>query len=250
MLRSATGLLALGLACVSAPAPDADSRTHLLFLGTIHGRHRTSTAWGLAQLEAAIRDFEPDVVCCELPPDRWERIERDWQDGRRVEDERLRVFPEYVDVLLPLRDELGFDVEPCAAWTREMSDQRQARLAALETDPSLAGLSAEYERRAAEVSTRGLPPLDDIDDPRVIHSEAYDLRVEQELAPFDEVLGDYLGPGGWTRINEAHMALLEAALDRHRGRRVLIMFGAGHKGWMLRRLRQREDLRLEPYRVP
>ncbi|MCA9323288.1 MAG: hypothetical protein KDB53_21300, partial [Planctomycetes bacterium] len=51
-----------------------------------------------------------------------------------------------------------------------------------------------------------------------------------------------LGPGGWTTINDAHLALIEAALDRHHGRRVLLIFGASHKHRFIDRLRQRPNL--------
>ncbi len=40
------------------------------------------------------------------------------------------------------------------------------------------------------------------------------------------------------------MRLIDRAIRTHRGRRLLITFGAGHKYWFLERLRGRNDVRL------
>ena len=47
-------------------------------------------------------------------------------------------------------------------------------------------------------------------------------------------------------INIAHYWNIEKALEKHRnlGKRFLIIYGAGHKGWFLRELRKRDDIHL------
>ena len=63
---------------------------------------------------------------------------------------------------------------------------------------------------------------------------------------YNRLFNDEIGPGGWDNINEAHYANIARALDHiaGSGQRVLITYGAGHKGWFLRQLRQRTDVDL------
>ncbi|MFQ5877030.1 MAG: MBL fold metallo-hydrolase [Acidobacteriota bacterium] len=228
----------------AASGGGAGRLTEVAVLGTIHAAHRASPAWGLDRLRDAIRRLSPDVVCAEIPPDRWERIWSDFSERGVVEDPRIVLFPEYTEVLLPLAVEMGFDVIPCAAWTKEMSDLRRARIRQFETGPAWAEKRREYDRRLAELRARYDTPLDRISDPLLIHSERYDLRTKEELSLYDEYLGDWIGPGGWTRINRAHMKLIDRALRTHRGKRMLIMFGAAHKYWLREQLRARRDVRM------
>lgn len=230
------------------PAPDSgaprDGVTEVAVLGMIHGRHRSSEKWGLAQVEQMIRNFRPDAVCAEIPPDRWERIWKDWTERRAIEDDRVKVFPEYTDVLLPLATELGFEIVPCAGWNREMSNLRSARIRQFRSDATFAEPREEYDRRLAKVKAQYDRPSGEDDDPRAIHSPAYDDRQREELSLYDEYLNDWIGPGGWTNINEAHMRLINEAIGHYGGRRLLITFGAGHKYWFLDQLRERADVKL------
>lgn len=216
--------------------------TPVAVLGMIHGTHRESERWGLEELRQTIRRLAPEVVLTEIPPDRWDRIWTDWRERSVVEDDRLQLFPEYTDVLLPLADELGFEIVPCAAWTREMADLRRARIASFQTEAMHAEARRRYEAAEARLEEDRLDGEED--DPLVIHSPAYDEWTWRRLAPYDEFLNEHIGPGGWTHINRAHMALLDAALDRRPGKRVLVTFGAGHKYWFQDRLRERADVEL------
>jgi hypothetical protein len=74
--------------------------------------------------------------------------------------------------------------------------------------------------------------------------DLYDERIEAELSIYDEVLNDWIGPGGWTNINQAHMNLVNRAVTAYRGRRILVTFGGGHKYWILDALRERDDVEL------
>lgn len=234
-------LVALSVACAGAPP-----RTQVFVLGMTHSGHLDSESWGVAQVRETIAAIDPDVVCTEIPPDRWERVARDWREHGEVRDERVLRFPEYVQALLPLwgdTDE-AFVIEPCAAWTAPMADARRAALQRFESDPMYAEAHRAYELENASIAARhDADPIDD-GDPRVIHSDEYDARTKEELGPYDRFLNDYLGPGGWTQINAAHWALISDALDRHRGERVVITFGAGHKYWFLEQLRARDDVQL------
>lgn len=222
----------------------ASKKTQVAVLGMIHDQHRTSPTWGLDQVRETIRRFNPDVVCAEIPPGHWPATLAVWNERAVVEDTRVLRFPEYTDALLPLMTEMGFLVEPCAAWTQEMAAERRARLDLFETDPQQAERYAEYERRNAEIEARqAAAPIDD-DDPRIIHSALYDARIQESLGPYDEILNDWIGAGGWTNINRGHYALIDQAITKHRGKRILITFGSGHKYWFLNQLRERDDIEL------
>ncbi len=231
------------------PAPPDGAPARVAVMGMIHSRHPTSASWGFAQLETTIRNFGPDIVCTEIPPNRWERTWRDYTERGVVEDPRVVRFPEYNDFMLRLAVEMGFAIVPCAGWTTEMNDLRNRKVREFETRPDLAARNAEYQERR-RAARDAFPRPEDPDDPSYIHSAAYDDAVKAEYAVYDEYLNDWIGPGGWTNINEAHIALINRTIAKNPGKRILVTFGAAHKYWFLERLRDRRDvtlLDLKPY---
>ena len=60
----------------------------------------------------------------------------------------------------------------------------------------------------------------------------------------DEYQNDMVGPGGWRNINVEHYRNVDRTIRRHRGNRILVTFGGGHKYWLLERLRERSDIEL------
>lgn len=225
----------------SAPLDDGRAKTEVYVLGMIHSGHRTSETWGLDEVRATLRTIAPDVICCEIPPANWPGTLETWRARHVVEDSRVKVFPEYTDVLLPLTDELDFVVEPCAGWTSEMASARRERMQRLEESDEDADARAAYARDEAwaEAWLAANPAPAAEDDPFYIHSPRYDLRTKVELGAYEYHLGPLIpDPGGWTAINEAHFALIADAIERHRGERIAITFGAGHKYWFLERLRE------------
>lgn len=226
---------------VPAPPTEGHRRTEVAVMGMIHSAHEASERWGLAQVEQTIRSFRPDVVCTEIAPDRWDRIDRDLRDRDAIEDPRVLRFPEYADLILRLSLSMGFTIEPCAGWTIEMSDLRSSRIGSFERDARWAAPRAEYARRLSALrATYDAGPA--ADDPAYIHSDAYDLRQRGELALYDEYQNDMIGPGGWTNINVEHYRNVDLTIRRHRGARILVTFGGGHKYWLLERLRERDDV--------
>ncbi len=232
-------------------APPDTGTTEVAVMGMIHGTHRTSARWGIPQVAQTIRRFRPDVVCAEIAPDRWERIWADYSERGVIEEPRVQRFPEYVDegAILALAVEMGFTIEPCAAWNLEMSDLRNARIRQFNSEPEYATARQAYAERLAVVRARHTEPLA-ADDPRIIHSPAYDERQREELSLYDEYQNDLIGPGGWSNINRAHLKLVDEVIRRHRGRRVLVTFGAGHKYPFLDHLQRDPTVRLvglDPY---
>ncbi len=112
-------------------------------------------------------------------------------------------------------------------------------------DPDRAAEWATYQRANAHADS-AIAAGGEPDDPRWIHTDAYDAAYQIRLGIYKALFNDELGPGGWDNINAAHYAYIARALDAHRGegKRFLITYGAGHKGWFLRQLRNREDITL------
>jgi len=225
--------------------PFGGAKNEVIVMGMIHGAHRTSTRYGLDTVRRLIRAINPDYVLPEIPPNRFDRAQREFEATGVVEEPRVKRFPEYVDALFPLTKDMNFEIIPTAAWNAPMSDYRNAVLRRISKDPARETDWAAYKRAEKEaavaVASGGAP-----DDPRWIHTDAYDDAEEIELSVYNRLFNDEIGPGGWDHINTAHYANIARALDAHRGegKRFLITYGAGHKGWFLRHLRSRNDITL------
>ena len=227
------------------PAASADRAlipSEVVVLGMIHDGHTTSEAFSLEVVRDLVREIDPDYWLTEIPPNRWDRARAEHLATGVVEEPRVRLFPEYMEALFPLTRELDFAVIPTAGWTEPMSDFRAAYLDAYSRDPERAAAWAEYEAAAAasaEALAAGAG-----DDPRWIHTDAYDEAYDIRMQTYARLFDTDLGPGGWDAINASHWANIERALDRHRGEgaRFLLTYGAGHKGPFLRELRGRDDI--------
>ena len=226
------------------PTPSPARPNEVIVVGTIHGEHRTSKHYGLEVLRNLVRTVRPDFVLAEIPPNRFDKAHEQFLAGQTITETRVRVFPEYVDVMFPLSKEMGFQIIPTAGWNQAMHTFRNEALKRLSQEPTRADEWKAYEaaqaKSEAAIKAGGAP-----DDPRYIHTDAYDNALEIDLkvyATFDKDLGT----GGWETINKAHYANIARALDAHRGegKRILITYGSGHKGWFLRQLRQRSDIKL------
>ena len=244
----------VGLSCsaqtnsVSAPAEDSKPEpisnpvTTVFVLGTIHGEHKTSERFGIEVLKQILRAFDPNVLLTEIPPARWPTALAQHRDGGPITESRVARFPEYTEAFVGLLDELEMDLVPCAAWTETMATDRAAKLAEWKTTRPRDTAAVDEGFAAIDAAIQSLGPSDD---PLVIHSDEYDEAVRKGMRIYDSVFGADLGPGGWTAINRAHYALIEAALEKvPPGSRVMISFGAWHKYWFVEKLRQRDDVRV------
>ena len=219
------------------------TKNRVIVLGMIHSGHRTSSVYSLDVLRDAIVKIDPDYVLCEIPPDRFEAASDEFASTGKITEPRVSRFPEYVDVVFPLTETMDFEIVPCAGWTKAMSDDRNAKLKRWETERP----DATAEVNAAEAKVEAIMASEgDPNDPLYIHTDHYDALVKEALEPYDRLFNDDLGLGGWTNINKAHYALIEAALNEHsgEGKTMLITFGAWHKYWILEQLRQRDDIEM------
>lgn len=230
-------------ASAARPLPAGGSKNQLVFIGTLHGEHRTSRRFGLDVLRRLIAVIGPDFVLTEIPPNRLERASDEFAARGRIAEPRVSRFPEYVDVLFPMLPSSGFRIIGTAAWNQPMDRYRRGRLAAIERDPTRTADWAEYQR-AVKASEAAIEAGGASDDPRWIHTDAYDAAQRIQLDVYNRLFDQELGTGGWDTINKAHFANITRVLDEHSGAgvRFLVTYGAGHKSWMLPRLRARADL--------
>jgi len=225
------------------PAGYVTEKNKVVMLGLIHSGHIESARYSLDVVEALIRKINPDYVLTEIPPDRLADAVKGFVETGEVIEPRVRVFPEYKDVLFPLSREMDFKMIPTAGWSRGMADYRRAALGRIrdnaerktDWDAYLAANAAADEKMAGRN-----------DDPYFIHSDEYDAITKSNLSVYGSLFAEDVGRGDWERINAAHYKLIEAALENHAGEgaTMLITFGAGHKYWFLEQLRQRDDITL------
>lgn len=239
------GLLISVIAC-SAPAekPAPPSGTNIVtVMGAVHGQHRRSESYSLAVLQDAIKKFDPDIIMVELPPERFAIASANYEQFGEVRESRTDDFPELIDVVFPLRQELGFEIVPVAAWTQKIADDRRAALVQLESDPAR---SKDWAAFQAAIASYNRAVQERSDDPLFIHNKPYDNAVKARQDMYEQLFGDDLGPGGWKNINIAHYQKIAAALDDVRGqeKRILILYGAWHKYWFLEQLETRDDIQL------
>ncbi|WP_218080685.1 beta-propeller fold lactonase family protein [Anthocerotibacter panamensis] len=228
------------------PPPITPARKNeVIVLGTIHSNHLTSTRYSLEVLRKLIQQIRPDYVLAEIPPNRFERALMDFQTKGTIEEPRVKIFPEYVDVLFPLTKTLSFTIVPTAGWNEAMNTFRNTALERLSKDPArredwAAYLAGNQKSAAALAARQG------DDDPYFIHTDQFDALTEIGLEPYNRLFNNDLGTGGWDTINRAHYGNIARTLDAHQGegKRFLITYGSAHKGWFLRELRQRQDITL------
>ena len=227
----------------ATPAGASPAPNEVVVLGMIHGGHTTSDSFSLEVVRDLVREMDPDYWLTEIPPNRWDRAWAEFQATGTVEEPRVRRFPEYMEGLFPLSRELDFEAVPTAGWTEPMSDFRAAYFDAYAEDPQRADTWAEYQAAGA-ASAEALAAGGAADDPRWIHTDAYDEAYDIRMQVYARLFDADLGPGGWDAINASHWANIERALDEHRGEgvRFLLTYGAGHKGPFLSELRKRGDI--------
>ncbi len=221
------------------------NKNEVLVLGAIHSGHKTDTLYNVEFLEKLILEINPDYILAEIPPDRMAAAMEGFLRDDTISEPRVMRFPEYVDVVFPLTKRMDFEIIPTAGWTRPMALARRDHLNAVSKDPERADDWAAYTK-ANELSDAAYEATGKVNDPYFIHTHAYDSIQDISLQVYNRLFNLELGLGGWENINIAHYWNIQSALIDHRyeGKRFLIIYGAGHKGWFLRQLRKRDDITL------
>lgn len=224
----------------------SNSRNEVIVLGTIHSQHKTAVEYSLTELKAIIKAINPDYILAEIPPDRFRIANKQFQETGSITEPRVLQYPEFSEVVFPLSKEMSFIIKPVSAWTEDMANAREAKLEALKFDKKRAQDWRTYQEARANSSKLFQKNITNFS-PEIIHTDDFDTILEVELSVFKKLFNDDLGKGGWENINQAHYKLIDKELNKIKcqGKRVLIMFGAGHKGWLKRKLKTRTDISLK-----
>ncbi len=231
--------------CQPTNTPITKPLNEVLVLGTIHSGHLKDSIYNVAYLDKLIREINPDYILAEIPPDRMEAAMDGFIKDDSISEPRVLRFPEYVDVVFPLTKEMDFEIIPTAGWTRPMATERSQKLRAIKDNPERADDWKAYTS-ANQKSDSLYEASGKVNDPYFIHTQAYDDIQDVALQMYNKLFNVELGLGGWENINIAHYWNIDKALEKHRyeGKRFLIIYGAGHKGWFLRQLRKRDDIQI------
>ncbi len=221
------------------------TKNEVIVLGTIHSGHLKYEEYNLDVLRDLIKKINPDIILTEIPPDRFPTALKEFQETDSISEPRVKRFPEYIDVIFPLSKSMHFEMIPTAGWTKEMAEARSKKLKAISKD-SLRAKEWNQLNLATAKSDSLIKASGRENDPFWINTNEYDKLVEIELGEYNRLFNEELGLGGWDNINEAHYAYIAKALDKYtlQGKRILITYGAGHKGWFHRALRKRTDIKL------
>ena len=239
------GLLLFSFVATSFAQKAKKVKNEVLVLGTIHSGHLTDSVYNVAYLTKLIKQIKPDFILTEIPPDRFDEAMRQFKQNGVITEPRVKVFPEYVNVIFPLTKEMKFEIIPTAGWTKFMNDDRNKKLKEISENPARK-TDWEAYTEANKRSDEMLKATGKENDPYFIHTDEYDRIEDIGLQVYNKLFNAEIGLGGWENINIAHYWNIEKALEKHRyeGKRFLITYGAGHKGWFLRQLRQRDDIKL------
>ncbi len=220
-------------------------KNEILVLGTIHSGHLTDSIYNIPYLQKLIEEIKPDYILTEIPPHLFDEAMEGFKRDDSISEPRTMRFPEYVDVVFPLSKKMDFKIIPTAGWTRIMATERGKKLRAISQDSSRIDDWTQYVE-GNQLSDSLYKASGKVNDPYFIHTDEYDRIQDIGLQPYNTLFNDELGLGGWENINIAHYWNIEKALEKHRyqGKRILITYGAGHKGWFLRELRKRDDIEL------
>jgi hypothetical protein len=247
------GLIVLFLSCQNsktegptlAVEPYKEQLNEVIVLGTIHDGHLTEKEYDTLVLKQLIQDINPDFILAEIPPDRFDDAMNEFLELDTISEARVKRFPEYVHVIFPLTKTMDFEIIPTAGWTKPMSDDRNKKLKQISEDPNRKKDWDEY-LSAFKLSDSLIKASGHQFDPYWINSSEYDSLVEIELSVYNDLFNVELGLGGWDNINKAHYWYINEFLNQHKneGLRILITYGAGHKGWFLKELKKRDDIKL------
>ena len=242
--------LVIGYSCTLASTKTTEnpmpSKNEVIVLGMIHDGHSTSETYGIFELKEIIRGLNPDIILTEIPPDRFPIAMEEFISNDTITEPRVSLFPEYVNVLFPLTKEMDFEMIPTAGWTKEMSDARREKFKEFREEEQWIEAWKEYIL-FSDSSDNVMNKYGSEEDPYFVNSVLYDSIVEIWAEPYNRLFNQALGDGGWDNINKAHYNHIENAIEQYSdstNKRILITYGAGHKGWFLRELRKRDDILL------
>ncbi len=223
-----------------------ENKNQVIVIGTIHSQHLQSKEYSLKVFSDIIENLKPDVVLAEIPPDRFAIANEQFQKSGKINESRVSQYPEFSKVIFPLQKSMGFQLIPVSAWTEEMANAREDKLEEIKRDKNRSKDWQSYTQ-ARQLSGELFEKYIQEFDPIKIHSEEFDQILNIELQVFSDLFNDDLGKGGWENINLAHYQLIDFELNKlkNQNKKILILFGSGHKGWLIKKLQTRTDIVLK-----
>jgi len=241
----------ISLICLFFSCQESSTKNEVLVLGTIHSGHLTEEEYNIEKLTKIIKEINPDIILTEIPPNRFNEAIEGFKRDDSISEPRVMRFPEYTDVIFPLSKTMSFKIIPTAGWTAIMAKERSEKLRAISKDSTR---TADWKHYIAanKLSDSLMETIGKQNNPAFIHTNTYDSIYNISLQVYNKLFNEELGLGGWDNINIAHYWNIEKALEkyRHQNKRILITYGAGHKGWFLKELKKRDDillLTLQPF---
>ena len=223
-----------------------ENKNQVIVIGTIHSQHLQSKEYSLKVFSDIIENLKPDVVLAEIPPDRFAIANEQFQKSGKINEPRVLQYPEFSKVIFPLQKSMGFQLIPVSDWTEEMANAREDKLEEIKRDKNRSKDWQSYTQ-ARQLSGELFEKYIQEFDPIKIHSEEFDQILNIELQVFSDLFNDDLGKGGWENINLAHYQLIDFELNKlkNQNKKILILFGSGHKGWLIKKLQTRTDIVLK-----
>ena len=220
-----------------------ENKNQVIVIGTIHSQHLQSKEYSLKVFSDIIENLKPDVVLAEIPPDRFAIANEQFQKSGKINEPRVLQYPEFSKVIFPLQKSMGFQLIPVSAWTEEMANAREDKLEEIKRDKNRSKDWQSYTQ-ARQLSGELFEKYIQEFDPIKIHSEEFDQILNIELQVFSDLFNDDLGKGGWENINLAHYQLIDFELNKlkNQNKKILILFGSGHNGWLIKKLQTRTDI--------
>ena len=229
------------LKALSTPRPaHREIKKQVVVLSTIHDEHYTDKNYSIDRLRKTIEAIHASVALIEIPANHFDRGLKEYLDTGKATITRFALYPEYMDILLPMTKKGLIRLIPTAGWSQPMSDFRGQALNAIRHDPAN---KQEWATYLADQEQLNQVEIAHNSDAVFFNSPEYDRAVakaQQHYADFN------LGPGSWARINAAHIRGIERALDSidKPGVRVLITYGSIHKYKILEALSKRLDVEI------
>ncbi len=221
-------------------------KNEVIILGTIHSQHLQDDTYSLQELNAILHNLNPHILLVELPISHFDDIFSEFKAEGKIVKNDTPHYPEYPLVILPYAIKKGIEVVPFSAWSKKMVVDRDNKLEEIKNNPKR---KQDWNTflEASELSYKMFRQENETLDPMWIHSDRFDELMEIRLSVFNRLFNAELKEGGWDNINNAHYQSIDKTLTNNEGKglRILIMIGAGHKGWMKRKLRERQDIELK-----
>ncbi len=212
--------------------------TRVALIGALHGAHFESDGFGVDVVRALLERHGAEELLLEIPPARvGEAVESNGEGGWSSR------FPELSRAALPYAREREARVVGVSPWTGPLELHRARALDILRAERP-----DDWTAHTRELSTMRsrIEAMGGDDDPRLLHTRAYDEVVRQGFEIYRERFGEALGPAARDARQARRIALIERRLDaiEGEGRRLAIIVPATEKGAVRRALEERDDVQL------